>query len=143
MKSSLQTLNMELASDKAAIALLRRAVELDSKKRKSEALVCYKEGLQLLMNVITDLKKGGGASDNKQKLTAYHTKASEYMNRAEQLSLEIKNETKAGKFHKQIKIEEGSKGNSYSSLLARFMDKDVVQVGNFTNKNHQNFLSTQ
>ena len=135
---------MEVGSDKAAIALLCRAVELDGKKRKSEALVCYKEGLQLLMNVITELKKGGGA--NEQKLKAYQTKASEYMNRAEQLSLEIKNETKAGKFHKQIKIEEGSKGNSYSSLLARFMDKDVVQVGNFTNKNHQNcsgFLSTQ
>ena len=135
---------MEVGSDKAAIALLCRAVELDSKKRKSEALVYYKEGLQLLMNVITDLKKGGGTNDNKQKLTAYHTKASEYMNRAEQLSLEIKNETKAGKFHEQIKIVEGSKGNSYSSLLARFMDKDVVQVGNFTNKNYQNsFLSTQ
>ena len=133
---------MEVGSDKAAIALLCRAVELDGKKRKSEALVYYKEGLQLLMNVITDLKKGGGASDNKQKLTAYHTKASEYMNRAEQLSLEIKNETKAGKFHKQIKIEEGSKGNSYSSLLARFMDKDVVQVGNFTNKNYQNNSDT-
>ena len=128
MKSARPTLNMEVGSDKAAIALLCRAVELDSKKRKSEALVCYKEGLQLLMNVITELKKGGGANDNKQKLTAYHTKASEYMNRAEQLSLEIKKETRAGKFHEQIKIEEGSKRNSYCSLLSRFMDKDVVQV---------------
>ena len=128
LKSPLQTLNMELSSDKAAIALLRRAVEYDSNKRKSEALVCYKEGLQLLMNVITELKKGGGANENKQKLKAYQAKASEYMNRAEQLSLEIKNETRAGKFHEQIKIEEGSTRNSYSSLLSKFLDKDVVQV---------------
>ena len=128
LKRPLQTLNMELGSDKAAIALLCRAVELDSKKRKSEALVCYKEGLQLLINVITELKKGVGANENKQKLKAYQTKASEYMNRTEQLSLEIKNETRAGEFHEQIKIEEGSTGNSYSSLLFKFMDKDVVQV---------------
>ena len=128
LKRPLQTLNMELGSDKAAIALLCRAVELDSKKRKSEALVCYKEGLQLLINVITELKKGVGANENKQKLKAYQTKASEYMNRTEQLSLEVKNETRAGKFHEQIKIEEGSTGNSYSSILSKFMDKDVVQV---------------
>ena len=36
----------------AAISLLKRAVELDTKKRYTEALVCYKEGLNLLMEVI-------------------------------------------------------------------------------------------
>ena len=39
-------------SDTAAITLLKRAVELDLSKRYTEALVCYKEGLQLLLEFI-------------------------------------------------------------------------------------------
>ena len=39
-------------SDSAAITLLKRAVELDLSKRHTEALVCYKEGLQLLLEYI-------------------------------------------------------------------------------------------
>ena len=39
-------------SDSAAITLLKRAVELDLSKRYTEALVCYKEGLQLLLEYI-------------------------------------------------------------------------------------------
>ena len=39
-------------SDGAAIALLKRAVELDMSRRFTEALVCYKEGLQLLLEFI-------------------------------------------------------------------------------------------
>ena len=39
-------------SDSAAITLLKRAVELDLSKRYREALVCYKEGLQLLLEYI-------------------------------------------------------------------------------------------
>ena len=40
------------AKEVAAVSLLTRAVELDTKKRKTEALVCYKEGLQIFMEVI-------------------------------------------------------------------------------------------
>ena len=40
------------AKEMAAVSLLKRAVELDSKKRKTEALVCYKEGLQIFMEVL-------------------------------------------------------------------------------------------
>ena len=39
-------------SEGAAISLLTRAVDLDNKKRYSEAIVCYKEGLQLLMECL-------------------------------------------------------------------------------------------
>ena len=39
-------------SDSAAITLLKRAVELDLSKRYTEALVCYQEGLQLLLEYI-------------------------------------------------------------------------------------------
>ena len=112
-------------SDTAAIALLCRAVELDGKRRKTEALVCYKEGLQLLMNVIQDMKTGG----NEAKLSAYRSKASQYMQRAEQLSLQIEEDKRTGKFHEQYKLEGGSTGHSYQTLFGRFLDEDVTQVG--------------
>ena len=116
---------MSAGSDRAAIALLCRAAELDGKKRKTEALVCYKEGLQLLMDVIQELKLAG---NNESKLTAYRTKASEYMKRAEQISSQIEEEKRDGKFHEQIKLEEGNTGNSYQSLFGRFLDEDVTQA---------------
>ena len=40
------------AKEAAAVSLLKRAVELDHKKRKTEALLCYKEGLQIFMDVL-------------------------------------------------------------------------------------------
>ena len=41
-----------MSSETAAITLLKRAVELDGKKQLTSALICYKEGLQLLMETI-------------------------------------------------------------------------------------------
>lgn len=36
----------------SAISLLKRAVELDSSRRFDEAVTCYQEGLQLLLEVL-------------------------------------------------------------------------------------------
>lgn len=36
----------------SGIGLITRAVELDGQKRYTESLICYQEGIQLLMNVI-------------------------------------------------------------------------------------------
>ena len=41
-----------VTKEAAAISLLKRAVELDTKKRNTEALLCYKEGLQIFMEVL-------------------------------------------------------------------------------------------
>lgn len=38
--------------ENAAINILKRGVELDTKKRYTEALVCYQEGLQILVDKI-------------------------------------------------------------------------------------------
>ena len=35
----------------ASVSVLQRAVELDTARRFTEALVCYQEGIQLLMDV--------------------------------------------------------------------------------------------
>ena len=42
----------KMSKESGAISLLCRAVELDSKNNKTSALVCYKEGLQMLLEVI-------------------------------------------------------------------------------------------
>jgi hypothetical protein len=41
-----------MASNDAGIHLIRRAVELDGNRRYAEALLCYKEGVELLMDTL-------------------------------------------------------------------------------------------
>lgn len=57
--------------------ILQRAVDLDGKKRYTEALVCYQEGLQILVDV---LKEQTG-----EKRVYLRTKVEDYMKRAEQI----------------------------------------------------------
>lgn len=38
--------------ESSAISVLKRAVELDVGRRYDEAMVCYREGLELLMEVL-------------------------------------------------------------------------------------------
>jgi hypothetical protein len=39
----------------AAVTVIRSGVDLDNKKRYTEALVCYREGIQLLLNLLKGL----------------------------------------------------------------------------------------
>jgi len=39
-----------MASDSAGIHLIKRAVELDNSKRYGEALLCYREGVEMLLD---------------------------------------------------------------------------------------------
>ncbi len=41
-----------MASDESGIHLIKRAIELDTNKRYADALVCYREGIELLMDSI-------------------------------------------------------------------------------------------
>ena len=117
---------MERNSEKEAITLLLRAVDLDGKRRKTDALAMYKEGIGLLMKVINKLKQEKCSDD--KKLNAFTTKVREYMDRAEQLKLEINERNRILQVHKKITVEEGSIGNSYQSLFGKFLDEDVSEV---------------
>jgi len=55
-------------TDVAAIQLLKRAVELDTSKRYTEALPCYQEGLDLLLQFIKTI-------GDKEKKGKYRQKA--------------------------------------------------------------------
>lgn len=43
--------------DSMAVNILRRGVEFDTKKRYTEALVCYQEGLQILIDRMKGMLK--------------------------------------------------------------------------------------
>ena len=49
-----------MSKENGAISLLCNAVELDTKKQYTSALVCYKEGLTMLMDIIKGTQVGQG-----------------------------------------------------------------------------------
>ncbi|KAF5286334.1 hypothetical protein FQA39_LY04232 [Lamprigera yunnana] len=101
--------------------ILQRAVELDTQKRYTEALICYQEGLQVLVNVL----KTEQVSD---KRTYLRTKVEEYMKRAEQIKALVEELKKEGNFHEQIHVQNDSVGHSYNTVFARFLDEDINKI---------------
>ncbi|XP_063831999.1 MIT domain-containing protein 1-like [Ostrinia nubilalis] len=107
--------------ESAAINILKRGVELDTKKRYTEALVCYQEGLQILVD------KMKGEIDDAARCYL-RKKVEEYMNRAETIKKMVLQQKEAGQFHEQVYIENNSTGHSYKTLFGRFLDEDVQFV---------------
>uniref|UniRef100_A0A1B6L1Y3 MIT domain-containing protein n=1 Tax=Graphocephala atropunctata TaxID=36148 RepID=A0A1B6L1Y3_9HEMI len=105
----------------AAVNILKRAVDMDEKKRYTEALVCYQEGIQLLI----DAMKSFNDTEKKQH---FRSKIESYMGRAEALKRHVDDEKTRGVYHEQIVIEHNSTGHSYQSVFGRFLDSDVTQV---------------
>jgi len=109
-------------AEKAAASILIRAVELDTSKRFTEALICYQEGLQFLMEAL----KAKGQDENRR--VELRKRAENYMNRAEFIKKYVEKEKDAGKYHEKIEISDNSKGNSYKKILGRFLDEYVTKV---------------
>ncbi|XP_050355708.1 MIT domain-containing protein 1-like [Nymphalis io] len=107
--------------ESAAVNILKRGVELDTKKRYTEALVCYQEGLQILVDKI----KGEYDDTTKSYL---RKKVEEYMNRAEAIKKLVLKQKETGQFHEQVHIENNSTGHSYKKLFGRFLDEEIQYV---------------
>ncbi|KAL0272724.1 UNVERIFIED_CONTAM: hypothetical protein PYX00_005586 [Menopon gallinae] len=107
--------------ESAAIAILTRAVSLDKANRYTESLVCYQEGITLLMDNWKGLPAG-------RKKDAMKEKIEEYMTRAEQIKKVISEKKESGTYHEEIVIENDSKGHSYESVMGRFLGSDVESV---------------
>ncbi|XP_011825005.1 PREDICTED: MIT domain-containing protein 1 isoform X2 [Mandrillus leucophaeus] len=105
----------------AAATVLKRAVELDSESRYPQALVCYQEGIDLLLQVLK------GTKDNTKRCNL-REKISKYMDRAENIKEHLEQEKEDGKYHKQIKIEENATGFSYESLFREYLNETVTEV---------------
>lgn len=105
----------------AAVALLKRAVELDMAKRYTESLVCYKEGLKVFLDVVQAIVE-------KDKKAKYRAKAAEYLDRSEKVQEIVEKEKALGKYHEHYRIEANSYGHGLNELFGRFMDDRVTKV---------------
>lgn len=105
----------------SAISVLKRAVELDQNGRFQESLVCYQEGIQLLIDVLKVVK-----DDSKRE--RYRDKIKSYMDRAEQIKSHVKQIKEDGKYHEQIRIAENSTGYSYGALFKPYISSLLTEV---------------
>ncbi|XP_062484524.1 MIT domain-containing protein 1 [Pezoporus occidentalis] len=107
--------------ERAGAETVKRAVELDVASRFQESLVCYQEGIDLLLQVVK-------ATKDEAKKHRYRQKISEYMTRAEDIKKHIEKEKQDGKYHKQIRIEENATGFSYEKVFQEYLSEIVSEV---------------
>nr|XP_033805592.1 MIT domain-containing protein 1 isoform X2 [Geotrypetes seraphini] len=115
------TMSVNSGVENSAVIVLKRAVELDENSRFLEALVCYREGIDLLLQVLK------GTKDEKKK-SHYRQKISDYMDRAEQIKRHLEQEKEEGKYHNQIKIAENGTGFSYENLFKPYLNEMLTEV---------------
>ncbi|XP_055493156.1 MIT domain-containing protein 1 isoform X2 [Leucoraja erinacea] len=68
--------------ENSAVTVLKRAIELDNESRLPDALVCYQEGIHLLMEVLK-------ATKEEAKKVHYRKKIADYMDRAEKIKEQL------------------------------------------------------
>lgn len=105
----------------SAISVLKRAVELDQSSRFQESLVCYQEGIQLLLEVLKVVK-------DESKKGHYRGKIRGYMDRAEQIKVHINKMKDEGKYHEQIRIADSATGFSYETLFKPYIREGLTEV---------------
>ncbi|MEQ2198381.1 MIT domain-containing protein 1 [Xenoophorus captivus] len=105
----------------SAVSVLKRAVELDQSGRFQDSLVCYQEGIQLLIDVLKALK-------DESKRGHYREKIKGYMDRAEQIKAHVNQMKEDGKYHEQIKIPEDATGFSYEALFKPYISSALSEV---------------
>ncbi|NWY23461.1 MITD1 protein, partial [Pheucticus melanocephalus] len=88
---------------------LKRAVQLDAASRFQESLVCYQEGIDLLLQAMK-------ATTDAAKKHRYQQKISEFTFVSD------------SKNHKQIRIEENATGFGYEKLFHEYLTENVSEV---------------
>ncbi|XP_019956180.1 MIT domain-containing protein 1 isoform X1 [Paralichthys olivaceus] len=116
------TQNHVSGMETAAVSVLKRAVELDQSGRLAESLVCYQEGIQLLIDVL----KAAVKDDSKRG--HYREKTQGYMARAEQIKALVSQMKEDGKYHEQNKISEDATGYSYEVLFKPYISSSLTEV---------------
>ncbi|NXN27238.1 MITD1 protein, partial [Nycticryphes semicollaris] len=89
---------------------VKRAVQLDLASRFQESLVCYQEGIDLLLQVV----KGTGRRPGEGGLAAVCCSPTSFLS--------------DGKYHKQIRIEENATGFGYEKLFQEYLTEIVSEV---------------
>ncbi|XP_076351831.1 MIT domain-containing protein 1-like isoform X2 [Tachypleus tridentatus] len=107
--------------EKSAVSILSRAVEHDKAKRYTSAIVCYQEGIQLLLEALKE-------TSNDAKKKYFRQKASDYMDRAEEVKKLVQKEKEDGTYHEQIRINNNESGYSYEKVFSPFLEDSVSRV---------------
>ncbi|XP_029460635.1 MIT domain-containing protein 1 [Rhinatrema bivittatum] len=107
--------------ENSAVIVLKRAVELDHSSRFQESLVCYQEGIDLLLQVLKGTK-------DETKKGHYRQKINDYMDRAEHIKRHLEQEKEDGKYHNQIKIADNATGFSYENLFKPYLNETLTEV---------------
>ncbi|TNN04361.1 hypothetical protein fugu_001390 [Takifugu bimaculatus] len=115
------TQNHVSGMEASAVSVLKRAVELDQGGRFQESLVCYQEGIQLLMDVLKAVK-------DDSKRGHFRDKIKGYMDRAEQIKAHVNQVKEDGKYHEQIRIAEDATGYSYEALFKPYISSLLTEV---------------
>ncbi|XP_028656454.1 MIT domain-containing protein 1 [Erpetoichthys calabaricus] len=110
-----------MSLEDAAVTVLKRAVEMDTCSRFQESLICYQEGIQILLNVLKVTK-------DESKKTAYREKIDQYMNRAELIKKRVNQDKEEGKYHEQIKIKENDTGYSFERVFKPYISENLTEV---------------
>ncbi|XP_078401800.1 MIT domain-containing protein 1 isoform X3 [Cetorhinus maximus] len=119
--SAAMSQSMLTGMENSAVTVLKRAIELDNDSRLQDSLVCYQEGIALLLQVLK-------ATKDDTKKVHYRQKITNYMDRAEQIKKHLDKLKKEGKYHEQIKIPEDATGFSYEKLFKPYLDQFVTEV---------------
>ncbi|NXW88526.1 MITD1 protein, partial [Alopecoenas beccarii] len=97
----------------AGAETVKRAVELDLASRFQESLVCYQEGIDLLLQVV----KGTG------RAAAGRAGEGQFGSRLLQPDF-----FSDGKYHKQIRIEDNATGFSYEKVFQEYLTEILSEV---------------
>ncbi|XP_041055025.1 MIT domain-containing protein 1 isoform X2 [Carcharodon carcharias] len=119
--SAAMSQSMLTGMENSAVTVLKRAIELDNDSRLQDSLVCYQEGIALLLQVLK-------ATKDDTKKVHYRQKITNYMDRAEQIKKHLDKLKEEGKHHEQIKIPEDATGFSYEKLFKPYLDQFVTEV---------------
>ncbi|XP_036345773.1 MIT domain-containing protein 1-like [Rhagoletis pomonella] len=101
--------------------ILMRAVQCDQAGRILEAQNLYQDGIQILMDLVSD-------ENDVAKKKVFYERIKEYIDRAEQIKERVQNHVIRGELVTNIPIDEDSAGNSYESLFGKYLNAEVKEV---------------
>uniref|UniRef100_A0A5K3FL38 MIT domain-containing protein n=1 Tax=Mesocestoides corti TaxID=53468 RepID=A0A5K3FL38_MESCO len=103
----------------SASDILVRANQLEIESKLTQSLVCYEEGIGIL------LKRLKSSSDPTLKLKL-KDRINVYITRAEEIKNLIQQKKRDGRYHEHIVINENDTGYGYRKLFSRFLDDGTV-----------------
>lgn len=107
--------------ESTAANILLQAINLDKERRYLEALACYREGIQILMEIMKSTQEDS-------KRLKFRARATEYIERAERLKMLIEKEKSAGQYREQFQIKADATGYSYEKIFSELIDEELSAV---------------